>query len=480
MNPVPMNRPAFVLLAIALAACAPAGGGTPPAGSGTTVAADTTVQWCADPTRQSELCSMIPHEVIVSLPMGYRGLLPEVQPHFDVFSWQSFVALNWPADTTGTPIGTSIGENPGAPRVWETYRDAADVFWGGGGAGRCNAGDGRVLMQMAKNGHVVDPDGSFDEAVGGPLVDRNLNFVVFEKKMNPDEVDYVVGNSLYLPASQATIDTIDFPAGYYADPEARTGGQVGAIELKAAWRILQPEQGDDPTRFYSRAAVIYVPAAHSETQSDLCLNATVGLVGLHVIHKTQDFPQWIWSTFEHVDNAPTCPAGTVGCGQDGRRYSFYNAACPGCTANAPLTPPADSVFKWAATAPYAARYAVAGGYGNQIVRTQQVYAPTEAVNAVWRARLAGTVWANYTLIGSQWHSGGDSPGTAENAPPILGNSTLESYIPDTSDCIGCHSFARTAAAADGSRRFADFSFLLEMAGKAPTMHGAVPGGVARP
>jgi hypothetical protein len=453
---------AAVLLACALPACNPgAGPGAPPAL--TTAAATDTL--CADPTRAMELCSAIPHEVQVSLPFGYTGLTATVQPAFDQFSWQSFVALNWPAGADGKPLPGPIGANPGSPRVWETYEDAADVFWPGTTAAACNTGGGKLLLQMAKNGHVIDPDGSFDEAVGGPLVDRNLNFVVFEKKMNPDEAAYVRANRLQDPQVQDTFSVISFPAGRYANQDSLSGGRVGAMEIKAAWRILQPAAGDDTTRYYRRAATIYVPAKHSATGQPLCVNAVVGLVGLHIAHKTEDFPQWIWSTFEHVDNAPTCPAGSTNCGQDGRRYSFYNPQCPTCPVNTPLALPAgDSTFRWAATPPYAARYAYSGRYGSQITRTQPVYDFTEAVNTRWHAALAGTVWAHYRLIGSQWLTGTDSPGTAVSAPETLGNSVLESYIPNTSSCVGCHQGATTV----NGKTSADFSFLLEMAGKAPT------------
>ena len=34
----------------------------------------------------------------------------------------------------------------------------------------------------------------------------------------------------------------------------------------------------------------------------------MGLVGLHIIIRTNSAPQWVWSTFEHVANAPDAPA----------------------------------------------------------------------------------------------------------------------------------------------------------------------------
>jgi hypothetical protein len=63
-----------------------------------------------------------------------------LQQAFDIFSWASFVALNWPANPDGTPMDGPITSNPTAPRVWETYIDATGVFrpqgatpdqWGG-------------------------------------------------------------------------------------------------------------------------------------------------------------------------------------------------------------------------------------------------------------------------------------------------------------------------------------------------------------
>ena len=54
------------------------------------------------------------------------------QAAFDFFSWQSFVALNWPADpqnrgfpNTAAPIG-----GPG-PVVWETFNEQYEVFQAG-------------------------------------------------------------------------------------------------------------------------------------------------------------------------------------------------------------------------------------------------------------------------------------------------------------------------------------------------------------
>ena len=72
------------------------------------------------------------------------------------------------------------------------------------------------------------------------------------------------------------------------------------MELKAAWRVLtDPAQS---SRYLTGQAVL--------VNNGVCSTATVGLVGLHIIHKTVTQPQWIWATFEHVDNVPPASPAT--------------------------------------------------------------------------------------------------------------------------------------------------------------------------
>src|SRR5512143_1938455 len=53
-----------------------------------------------------QLCSFLPHTVIdADLQLaGYSQLAAPQQRPFDIFSWESFVALNWPANADGTPL----------------------------------------------------------------------------------------------------------------------------------------------------------------------------------------------------------------------------------------------------------------------------------------------------------------------------------------------------------------------------------------
>lgn len=462
------------LVTLAVPACDRGGGGrTGQVGA----AADTTYDpICVTPGVKT-LCPEIPHDVYGHFQNGYSGLNPRDQRHFDAFSWQSFVALNWPVDSAGNRLpafGTS-----GVGVVWETYKDAVEVFQPSSPSPCAVPPGGKFLGQMAKNGDVVDPDGDYDEAVGGPLADRNVNFVLYEKKIHPEEVAFLDSTRLNTVAGQHAADLkgepVQFTEGSYTDTVTMTGGPMGALEIKASWRILQPQSGDDTTRFYHRPAVVYVAARNSVTGRPMCLNVTVGLVGMHIIHKVSNHgTDWIWSSFEHIDNAPDCADSVkhADCGLGMRRFSFYNKSCATCVRNDSLhlAGTGDTTFLWDSVPPYAKRYAVQGRYGNQITRTQAIYAETDSVNREWMPRVKNTVWQNYVLIGSQWMSG---DGGSDNvpAPAILRNTTLESFIPDSSSCLGCHQYAYTLpdtvhVTPDSTvikSVFADFSFLLQMA-----------------
>jgi hypothetical protein len=154
---------------------------------------------------------------------------------------------------------------------------------------------------------------------------------------------------------------------------------------------------------------------------------------MHIIRSTpsqaSDF--LIWSTFEHIDNAPD-PSQTSA----GNKWSFYNQACTACQPNTPPVPaPGQTRFIWDTLPPYA-KYYTTQGFGTQVVRTNPVFSYTEMVNKVWQGKLNGSVWANYRLMGTQWQV--NTYGVPNNPfPKKLTNTTMETYMQDAS-CINCH------------------------------------------
>lgn len=472
------------------------------------VDAEDVIDYCINPPND-ELCSKIPHDVTEQVGAGYSQLSVTVQRPFDNFSWQSFVALNWPADGNGNPLSDSIGSKPDAPRVWMSYEGPADVFAPDFQAQDdalddiCQVDDSNNLPMfylMSKSGHLLETSSFLESVVDQPLVDRNLNFAVFDIRMNPVEVDYIEKYSLNtISGQQAFKDNgtaVSFPLGHYDDNATNTGGQVGAMELKTAWRVIPSGSGEDTSKFYTTDGMVFVAANNSDSGKAFCFQAQLALVGFHIMQRVtgpyQQFmpsepafdQDWMWSTFEHVDNAPMATnaqdptdnsPGPKVCEQPadaGDHYSFFNPECSGsgCPTNdPPALQSGQKYYTWATEPPYAARYAVDGKFGTQVVRCREIYSGTEALNVLYQAKLKGTVWENYRLVNTQWKGGIEDPVTENgDIPRHLVNTTMETYLQADGSCLDCHGFAETAIKGQD----ANFSFLLRLAGQLDVLAGS--------
>lgn len=469
--------------------------------------------FCANPASgidRTQLCAYLPPD---SVPQtGYTAFTCSGQVQFDNYSWQTLVALNWPADPQGRPCTqpgpycpyTSIVNAPtSAPRVWDFFLAANQViptasefragnFPGAPVCGARSAAKGappvRVLTMVSKADGSVVPD-IIEPFTKLPLIDRNLNYTMYEILLNQDEATYITTNRLNTVAGQEAAKVINFPCGKL--PGAKTSndcpgpvGGVGSIEIKAAWRILDPAKGDDLNRYFWREQDLYISAERSADHNAFCIpKAKLGLVGFHILHKTQSQPQWFWSTFEHRDNAPDTinPTACVGPWTDPKiNYSYFQWQCPPsvCRANAGPPVPAGG-FLWNPKPPYASLYATAGKFGTQVVRCFPVEKNSPSsplLDARWASKLGGTVWSNYQLTGTQWGFGftGTPPApkpcfgkNVDCAPPSLLNAVQETYMqerinPKTpadfhNGCIQCHALATTVGT---NPKTADFSFLL--------------------
>jgi hypothetical protein len=123
--------------------------------------------------------------------------------------------------------------------------------------------------------------------LGNPLVAQNQTYARYQVQVNQPEFDSIVGNKWYI-------------AGNLPTPTTTVPFNPGSTEIKAAWRILTDK---DTSAIRSRYYV--VPNTQVlDVASGKCTAQDIALVGLHIVTKTPDRPQWIWSTFEHVDNVP--------------------------------------------------------------------------------------------------------------------------------------------------------------------------------
>ena len=227
----------------------------------------------------------------------------------------------------------------------------------------------------------------------------------------------------------------------------------GTLELKTAWRVAQ--MGDSvlipnaATRFITtRANIAPVRVAGGKFVVDTAnpVAATMALVGMHVVGTVPDHPEFIWATFEHVDNAPACaatPASTTN-PATGQRWSFYTdsvkcasvfgRACNKGQAGGPASfapTPVCQVNPWGDTT------------ATPTTNAQNI----QSLNASVAAQLTGqrALLKNYFLLGGQWTFPGGLPAlfargsdtTNIHGSAMLSNTTMESFT-QSMTCFSCH------------------------------------------
>lgn len=270
-------------------------------------------------------------------------------------AWLVFLYLNWPATAGRRGVPDPSRPLGATPTVWQTWKEVHETYLAGGVApGPWDDG-----------GPPGPPLLSLGEIDGRTLADRQGAPITYTVALNQATFGYVVDRGLYGWAGQAALRSpgaapVTFP------PEA--------MEIKASWRLATP--ADDVTRY------LVAQARMPSDGGGAPLPVTVLLTGLHVTSKAR--PDWIWMTFEQVDNPTTT----------------------GVTPRLPIAP------------------AVA------------------AANARFQARLAGTPWASYQLMGIQ-----TTFTTDDGQPTLLANTQIETYFQATSSCISCHALASVSTGA---------------------------------
>jgi hypothetical protein len=264
------------------------------------------------------------------------------------------------------------------------------------------------------------------EAIGGTLTDQHGDLARFEIRINKTIFDAIVANTYYNIEGQNRAQFVSFPPG--------------VMEVKAAWRVMTA--ADTPqvkARFARRDAWVYTAASPGQPAS--CRKQEVGLVGLHMSRKTAGRPQWIWSTFEQVDNVPpfnaAVPAGRT------LPYSFNNPAC----APAKCPPNASTEKDGKPTS-----------VPTQVTRVVNIGQIAQQANPLWQRALAavpGSPYQYYKLIDVQWPQTPNQKPAGNPTPGLVANTTMETYVAQSS-CLNCH----FTATIQSGRLSSDFSFLL--------------------
>lgn len=395
------------------------------------------------------LSGVIP--VAVSIP-GTVTSPEEARPFFDTFSWQSLVALSWPA----VPGQRGVASNPSDPKslltapngtvvVWGTYKESFELFgqrdqrptaWElfANKVPECkDQPEGmKLLVMLTKGDSILDQT---KQAFSFPLIDQNRNYVRYEVRYNKAFYNFVRGSDsdpkswLYQIANLARVEPVFMPASPVT--QAAPPDVVGALMVKAAWREMTDK--DDRNRYYVIPALLYDPTTQN------CIQKEMGLVGLHIAQKLTSFPEWIWSSFEQVDNVKRGPGALPA-----TPISFNNGTDDPKTIGGYANRPDQ---KGATMLPQPQRTPVQVTRLNPIPSTP-AGASTLDVNAAWQQALKGSVWQNYELVITQWPSnptvfqtkeaGGIYPKDCGAAFPADGatNTTMETYFQSSRDALG--------------------------------------------
>jgi len=438
------------------------------------------------------LSSAVPHDA--TIPASHIGNPGAEQIDFDTLSWNSFIALNWPSDPNhrGKPDpdpNKKIGLEDYSNVVWETYKESYDVFvadsfgnpvrptgWNSvpdppPGCDQNNAYRNKLgkPVRVVKN---ISKDGlnEFLQSMTlAPLIDQKGAFARYEIVVNEDEFNHIMNPAppdtgltappLYDSRNQTNVN---FPVGQIGVPE-------GPIEVKAAWKLLGPT--DNPNRYHTEWIQIAWPSTTNPPIQYKCSQPIlVGLIALHIVHKTKNAPQWVWSTFEQVDNY-TVPPGSP----PGSKASFYNPNCRGCPVNQTPSQPA---MGWNGDPSVLNQ-----GPSTQVAPGKSARVQTTCNSAALQLLLSvnpNTVWQYYRLVNTQWPQDpyckvgvpcpvypqpSEKQQGANQLPVNMANAVVETYLMgppesnDTPSCMSCHSFANGLQ----TNQPLDFSFALQEA-----------------
>ena len=249
----------------------------------------------------------------------------------------------------------------------------------------------------------------------------------------------IAKNNYYYPGVTNSCNCPENYKGVSLPCGNKKAGRIGAMEVKTAWRELTPK--DDATKFLTRT-VVYFQKQNNKVYYN---NKTYALIGLHIIHKTTNYEDFVFATWEHV-----------GVEKDAMGYQLLSDVTgqdSGTLVKSfsrlhPVTPLADS--------------------------------STSYVHRKLRNMNPNSIWLNYRLIGVQATPTNDT--TSFNF--FLANYVVESDptlndfhgsgighphdgLPNTlyrgakltmGGCQGCHGVAQITLGTD-------FSFLLDTVGK---------------
>jgi hypothetical protein len=489
----------------------------------------------------------VPHDVPQGMRLPYNEQSETV---LAAFAWQQFLALCWQSDYNTTSFSRGapdtnwnykLNYKKGQPLVWETYAHRSELRPFGIPLNQPFSKAPQYIFKQTTPPNKIIPAGNAefdlfnnldeDSEIGscdiylGPGDPKSQHIVLYQAKVNQAEYDYIKTSfgatqhdpgGLLAQAQKANMSSIkqtkapapngiSLPAG---DNSVSGVKGEGAIEIKTAFLLVTPQNQEQLKDFFQTQAIYYT-ATYDETTKSYSNwqyhNGTFALLAIHVIHKTKSYPDFIFTSFEHVKLASMpfqyillTPPPPI---YPGSNFNPFNAAVP------TPKPPDGTQFGM--------RHLIKRQQGTSPVSNGQLYPIPPYLDAVTKtvhdelAKLnPNSVWLNYRLMGVQanitekWTPKPDAgllpPNTIPSGPNhFMANHVVESdaflgnffgpgfgsnpfptgpkngqgkqngdnvlYKGKTFNmggCKGCHGVAQTAFGTD-------FSFLLDFVGDKP-------------
>ncbi|WP_394688781.1 hypothetical protein [Hoeflea sp.] len=268
----------------------------------------------------------------------------------------------------------------------------------------CSSGDAPPKhlpsLQNAKIENYVDETDEVQiailwEAGSNDLTEENL--VRYQVKVNYDHYNDVLTKNWWdgttLPEAIKTQQESGNGIGVVlASGTNENGGKTGAILSKSAWKFLDGNLNNVSSygNYYTQEALYY----KIDEEGAPCFETGIfGLIGLHIIRKTDAFPYLFFSTFEHNKNYPN-------------QFLYANTKLAGrhSTPENPLfvstlKNPHGIEYQWPQDpAPNKSSQRTPPYSATRLIQKSQA---VQTANTEAEALTQGTVWANYSLVGVQ-------------------------------------------------------------------------------
>jgi len=399
------------------------------------------------------------------------------------FAWEEFLALNWKSayDTihfmrdmpdTSWSYQDSSRAYPDL-NVWETYAHRSELRPYSNTMLPFNSAphysyhvklvaDGSASLGLFQNLDENNEIGSCNMFAHTDTFNQKYQ-VLYDAKVNSYEYNYIYNThntkEKLFAAANATKSNIARYNAYYPGGKTTCSGpdsvvclpcgvldkkdSTGAMEIKAAWRQLTPyEVAHYSNRYFTRNVITYTSGPHNTA---IYHNSVYALIALHVIHKTKNYPAFIFATFQQVDvqNAP----------RESVKYLLLGNKSPSSILQTPVQDSIRSVTE--ATSRYVhsklPRNSVWQYYHLVGVQAKPVSYP-DTTNQNTNFFLSNYVVESDVTLGHFNGSGIDTP--HNHGKNVLVNAIYYSM----GGCQGCHGATQLKAGTD-------FSFVLDAKGK---------------